>query len=422
MNLPPSLPPLPSSGDAADPMIGRVIADRFRIVSLMAKGGMGRVYRAEQLPLGRICALKVVHPGFAAVDPEFQKRFMLEASTVSRLTHPNTVTIFDYGKTDDDVYYMAMELLEGVTLHRAIRDAWAQGGFDQERAFHIAAQVCRSLREAHGQGVIHRDLKPANIILVSHGDERDFVKVLDFGLVKQVADRPEEQLTQTGLFMGSPKYVAPEQIEGQRVDGRTDIYALGIILYEMLTGRVPFEKGTNVATLMAHVHDTPPALKVANGSVLYSMELEALMRSCLGKQPEERFSSMDALLEALRTVSSSPSLAATSIRQLSAPVLAAMIAGGPAPATGVPPVAHSQSGSSPPSGRPPRSFAGAAGQTLETQIERLGGVSMRPATRAGGPSWLTVVSLLLFSAFFGGAAGYAAFRAVYPGAVAVPHR
>ncbi|MGH7281014.1 MAG: serine/threonine protein kinase, partial [Polyangiaceae bacterium] len=190
-----------------DPVIGRTINDRFKIVALLARGGMGKVYRAEQLPLGRQCAIKILNPGYAGdQDPEFHKRFFLEASVASKLTHPNTVTIFDYGRTDDDIYYIAMEYLEGSTLHRAIRVA---GHLAEERVVHISMQICRALREAHALGVIHRDLKPANVFLVEHGDEPDFVKILDFGLVKEFADEPKEQLTQTGLFMGSPKYMAP---------------------------------------------------------------------------------------------------------------------------------------------------------------------------------------------------------------------
>src|SRR5450432_2592256 len=155
-----------SKSAAPDPLIGRMVNDRFKIISLIARGGMGKVYRAEQAPLGRLCAVKVLNPNYSGDnDPEFHKRFFLEASIASKLTHPNTVTIFDYGKTDDEIYYMAMELLEGVTLHRAIRE---NGPFSEDRTAHIGRQICRALREAHTHGVIHRDLKPANIFLVVH--------------------------------------------------------------------------------------------------------------------------------------------------------------------------------------------------------------------------------------------------------------
>ncbi len=295
-----------ASGSAApaavDPLVGRVIDGRFRIVSLIARGGMGRVYRAEQAPLGRICALKILTTTYeGAHDPEFHKRFFLEASIASKITHPNSVTIFDYGQTEDDVYYMAMEYLEGVTLHRAIRTS---GPFPEARVAHIGRQVCRALREAHALGCIHRDLKPANIFLTEHGDEPDFVKVLDFGLVKNVAGegKSDEQLTQTGLFMGSPKYMAPEQIRGDRVDGRTDVYSLGIILFEMLTGKVPFERLTSLNTLMAQVNDAPPRLREVKPDVKVSPELEELILRAMAKDPEARVASMDEMLGTLRRI------------------------------------------------------------------------------------------------------------------------
>jgi serine/threonine protein kinase len=281
-----------------DPLIGRVINDRFRITALIARGGMGKVYRAEQAPLGRVCALKVLNPNYAGdQDPEFHKRFFLEASIASKLTHPNTVTIFDYGRTEDDVYYMAMEYLAGDTLHRAIREA---GHFPEERAAHVARQICRALREAHSLGVIHRDLKPANIFLVEHGDETDFVKILDFGLVKNVSDNKGEDLTQTGLFMGSPKYMAPEQIRGDRVDARTDIYALGIILYEMIAGKVPFDRPNSVNILMAHVNEEAPPLRQMNPNTQVSPAFEEIIARCMAKIPDQRFGSMDEVLAALK--------------------------------------------------------------------------------------------------------------------------
>ncbi len=292
---------LSKSSGAPDPLIGRVINDRFKINALIARGGMGKVYRAEQSPLGRVCAIKVLNPNYAGEhDPEFHKRFFLEASIASKLTHPNTVTIFDYGRTEDDIYYMAMEYLEGHTLHRAIREA---SHFPEERAAHIARQICRALREAHSLGVIHRDLKPANIFLVEHGDETDFVKVLDFGLVKNVSgDGKGEDLTQTGLFMGSPKYMAPEQIRGDKVDARTDIYALGIIMYEMITGKVPFDRPNSVNILMAHVNEEAPALRQMNPNVNVSPAIEDTVARCMAKDPDQRFRSMDEVLASLKRV------------------------------------------------------------------------------------------------------------------------
>jgi serine/threonine-protein kinase len=296
---------LSKSTGAADPLVGRVVNDRFKVTALIARGGMGKVYRAEQSPLGRVCAIKVLNPNYAGEhDPEFHKRFFLEASIASKLTHPNTVTIFDYGRTEDDIYYMAMEYLEGHTLHRAIRE----GFFPEERAAHIARQICRALREAHSLGVIHRDLKPANIFLVEHGDETDFVKVLDFGLVKNVSGDKAEDLTQTGLFMGSPKYMAPEQIRGDRVDARTDIYALGIILYEMITGKVPFDRPNSVNILMAHVNEEPPPMRQMNPAIAISPQMEDAVARCMAKDPDQRFRSMDEVLAALKRIGAAAAL------------------------------------------------------------------------------------------------------------------
>ncbi|MBK6461528.1 MAG: serine/threonine protein kinase [Myxococcales bacterium] len=284
--------------DVADPLIGRTINDRFRITRLIARGGMGKVYLAEQSPLGRLCAIKVLNPSYnGGAEPEFHKRFFLEASVTSRLSHPNTVTIFDYGVTEDDYYFMAMEYLEGQTLYQAIR---RDGFITEERAVNIVSQICRGLREAHAIGVIHRDLKPANIFLVKHGDESDFVKILDFGLVKNVLEKAEDQITQTGLFMGSPKYMAPEQIHGAAVDARTDIYSLGVVLCELLTGKVPFDRATSVSILMAHVSESPPPLAELKPDIVASIEVEDIVHRCLAKNPDDRYASMDDLLLALR--------------------------------------------------------------------------------------------------------------------------
>jgi eukaryotic-like serine/threonine-protein kinase len=285
-----------SRAAAPDPLIGRVINERFKVVSVIARGGMGKVYRAEQAPLGRICALKVLSPKYEGDrDPEFNRRFFLEAATAAKLTHPNTVTVFDYGQSDDDIYYIAMEYIEGKTLHRVLRE---EGPFNEARTAHIARQICRSLREAHALGVVHRDLKPGNVLLVDREDERDHVKVLDFGLVKDTESG--EDLTQQGLFMGSPKYMAPEQITGGGVSARTDIYALGVMMYEMLSGKVPFDKGASVGTLMSHVHDRLPPMQVHHPELVLTPHMEAIVYRCLEKDPGQRFSSMNELLAALK--------------------------------------------------------------------------------------------------------------------------
>jgi serine/threonine-protein kinase len=279
-------------------LIGATINGRYRIIELLARGGMGKVYKAEQSALGRVCALKVLSPNYEGdKDPEFHRRFSLEAETAAKLTHPNTVTIFDYGKCEKHhVYYIAMEYLDGRTLHRAIHD---EKTLSEERACHIATQICRSVGEAHRHGIVHRDLKPSNVMLCDRGDEPDFVKVLDFGLVKDVSANAEE-LTQTGLFMGSPKYMAPEQVMGTGVSARTDVYAVGIVLYEMMTGKVPFDRKAGMSTLIAHVNEKVPPMRERYPDISLSPEMEAVILRCLEKDPEKRFASMRDLLLALK--------------------------------------------------------------------------------------------------------------------------
>ena len=288
-----------------DPLVGATIAGRYRIVALIARGGMGKVYKAEQSTLGRICALKVVAPGEQAEgDPEFFKRFSREASTAARLTHPSSVTLFDYGKDEAlGLYFIAMEYLDGRTLHRVIHE---EAPLSEARAARIARQICRSLAEAHGLGLVHRDLKPSNVLLVrSRGEEDEHVKVLDFGLVKDITAQGED-LTQTGTFMGSPRYTAPEQVMGGEITPRADIYSLGVVLYEMLCGKPPFEKRVSTATLMAHVNEMPPPLHRRNPDVAVSVspEMEGIVMRCLEKIPERRFGSMRELLGALKAAAS----------------------------------------------------------------------------------------------------------------------
>ncbi|MGZ3447945.1 MAG: serine/threonine protein kinase [Polyangiales bacterium] len=296
----PSKPPAGRSSAAPDALIGRVIHEKYKITALLARGGMGKVYKALQSPLDRVCAVKILTPPQNETgDGQFHKRFFLEASIGARLTHPNTVTIFDYGVADDGVYFIAMEYLEGKTLSKVLRE---EGPFNEERTTHVARQICRSLREAHTLGVVHRDLKPANVYLLQHGDESDVVKVLDFGLVKDV-ESDGEDLTQTGLFMGSPKYMSPEQVKGEHLDGRADVYALGVMMYEMLTGHVPYEKAKQLDTLLAHVHDPVPTLREKKADVEVSEAIEALVTRCLQKNPADRPNGMEDVLAALKIAS-----------------------------------------------------------------------------------------------------------------------
>ena len=299
-------PKVPTSGTGSnasinteDPLVGRVFNGRYRVTERVARGGMGKVYKAIQDPLDRVVALKVLDPTFTGeVEHDFHQRFFLEASICARLSHPNTVTIFDYGQTEDNIYYIVMEFLEGRTLHQEMKD---RPVISPPRAIHIAAQVARSVREAHALGVVHRDLKPANIFLIEHPDEADFVKVLDFGLVKNVLE-DQSGFTKTGIFMGSPGYMAPEQIRGHALDERADVYALGAILFEMLTGRPPFVRESAMDTILAHLNDDIPRFKSVNQSIEAPKVLEQVVRKCLAKDRNDRFDNMDAMVRALKMV------------------------------------------------------------------------------------------------------------------------
>lgn len=284
-----------------DPLVGQVVNGKFRIIEEVASGGMGKIYRAEQLPLGRVVAVKVLHSRYTEGqdDPAFQKRFFLEASILSRLQHPNIVTVFDYGRIEtvaDEAYFMAMEFLLGETLHRRMK---REGALPAEATVAVVRQVAKGLREAHRQGVVHRDLKPSNVMLVPDESGEETVKILDFGLVKVLRDDSEE-LTKEGSFLGSPRYMSPEQIAHGRVDLRTDVYSLGVILYQCLCGRTPFEADHAVHILMAHLHAPVPPFRERNPAVAVPDALGALALRCLDKQPEGRPATMDEFLQALR--------------------------------------------------------------------------------------------------------------------------
>src|SRR6266403_1138549 len=291
---------VPTAGAESDPLLGRVLNDRYRILEGIGRGGMGRVYKALQAPLDRVVALKVLGAGHDR-DPNFYKRFFLEASVTAKLTHPNTITLYDYGRTDDGIFFIAMEYLDGRTLSQAIQ---SEGALAQERVIHIVQQICRSLREAHALGIIHRDLKPANVMLLHQQDDHDFVKVLDFGLVKFFSggEGESEEITNAGTFMGSPHYIAPEQARNQGPDQRCDIYSLGVLLYHMLTGRVPFTAPAPVDIILKHLHDAPVPPRQLRADLQIAPELQRIVLRCMAKGREQRYQSMDELLVHFKAV------------------------------------------------------------------------------------------------------------------------
>lgn len=289
-----------SEAGVDDPLIGKVLSGRFQIVEPLGVGGMGRVYKAIQQPLDRIVALKVLNPRYDGTkDPGFERRFFLEASMTAKLKHPNTITVHDYGRTDEGIYFIAMEYLEGETLLQVLT---REGAMPWPRALAVGAQVARSLREAHKLGLVHRDLKPANVMLLPEGTGGDVVKVLDFGLVKAfTADlmqkKSDVELTKAGVLLGSPLYMAPEQAKGE-TDQRTDIYSLGILIFQCIAGRPPFQGKDSIEIIVKQVREKPPELSSLRADV--PIEVNALVMKCLDKVPSHRFQSMDELLDAMR--------------------------------------------------------------------------------------------------------------------------
>jgi serine/threonine-protein kinase len=294
-----------------DEHVGKVFGGKYRIDRLLAKGGMGRVYVATQFPLERLVAIKILNREFQQSDPQFVKRFVLEASIAAQLAHPHTITVFDHGESETGDLYIAMEYLKGHPLSKVLR---TEGPYPAAETLRLATQICRALRAAHQKGIIHRDLKPGNIFILEDDEQGGYVKVLDFGLVKLFTPESEHgnalaasllgegdvELTRTGTLLGSPKYMSPEQIQGLPLDPRTDIYSLGIILYQMASGKAPFTGATGVDVIYKHVNFPVPPIATQNPSADCPPELEAIIRKCLEKKREDRYASMDAVLDAIR--------------------------------------------------------------------------------------------------------------------------
>lgn len=281
-----------------DPLIGQTVDNRYKIIALIARGGMAKVYKSEQIHLSRTVAIKVLDPKHVgADDPEFQKRFELEAQMTSQLNHPNTVTIHDYGfNAEKHFYYFVMEFIKGKTLRRAMKE---EGAFTIERSLHIGRQVARSVRQAHSVGVIHRDLKPSNILLTTHDQDTNYIKVVDFGLLKLKKESAVTDEKTEATLMGSPRYMSPEQIKRLPVDHRSDIYSLGVNMYQMLTGRPPFTGSSAVQILMGHLNQLPPPFAKVSDKLMIPKAVEEFALRCLRKNPDERPRDMDEVIETL---------------------------------------------------------------------------------------------------------------------------
>ena len=283
------MPPAPA-------VVGRVIGGNFRVLKLIGAGAMGHVYQAEQLSLGKMVALKLLRHELQG-DETLNKRFHLEAKNASSLNHPNSIQIIDFGR-DGDLLFIAMELLPGVDLGELIV---REGPLPLRRLGRIMDQVLGALDEAHAQGIVHRDLKPGNIMLVSRRDDPDFVKVCDFGIAKAQASTEGEGLTMKGLVCGTPEYMSPEQARGEDVDGRSDLYAVGVILYQLVTGELPFSASSPVGILSKHLGEPPVPPSVKQPTLVIPPGLESLILQALAKDPADRPRSAERMRRSLRT-------------------------------------------------------------------------------------------------------------------------
>lgn len=293
------------TGSTIDPMIGMVLDNRYRIEVKLGSGGMGAVYLAKNLQINKAVAVKVLHPQLM-IDERISARFDQEINVMSSLSHPNLVTIQDAGYTEYKTPYFVMEYIECKSLDEIIKDGTE---FGEEEILDILYQTADALSHAHSKGIVHRDLKPANILLVVSPGQY-FVKVVDLGIAKALItqnDSLENQLTRTGEVFGSPQYMSPEQCNGQPQDERTDVYAIGCLIYAMVLGRPPFVKGTVIQTVVSQVNDEPPPfsdfIDMQLASPLLS-SLEAIARKCLEKAPSDRYQNMIELQRDLKVLKS----------------------------------------------------------------------------------------------------------------------
>jgi len=289
---------VPETPEAQDALVGSILDGKYRIDKLIGVGGMGKVYKGLNIRTESPVAIKTLIPDLVR-DDALVMRFEIEAKAASNLRHPNTIRIYDFGR-DGDRLFMVMELLDGIALEDLTRD---HHPIEPRRVIHIMRQTCQSLAEAHASGLVHRDLKPDNIFLNRVGDDTEFVKVLDFGVAKLRDKRyGNTTLTQAGMIFGTPRYMSPEQARAQDIDQRSDIYALGVIMYECLTGYVPFDARDPIAILVKHVNEPPRPFSEVNQYIQALPDLEAVVMRCLEKEASDRYSSVKELLEDLERV------------------------------------------------------------------------------------------------------------------------
>jgi serine/threonine-protein kinase len=272
------------SANAQGDLLGSVIAERYHILKKLGEGGMGTVYLAEHVKMGRKAALKVMNPGMNS-DPDAIARFNREAANASRLNHPNVCGIYDFGETPDGLIYLAMEFIEGESLTSLIEK---NGNLAAPRAASIIHQAADALAVAHDYGIVHRDLKPDNIMIAKGRDGSDLVKVVDFGIAK-ASSSDAQKVTKTGLVVGTPEYMSPEQLAGDKLDGRSDIYSLGLVAFNCLTGLLPFPSNSAQEAMIMRLTDQPKTLAEIKPDIEWPVELQAVMDKVLARDANERY-------------------------------------------------------------------------------------------------------------------------------------
>ncbi len=285
-----------SPPEIADPLISQLVADRYRVIRKLGEGGMGSVYLAEHVVIEKKFALKVLAPELARRS-DLVARFLQEARSASRIGHENVIDIMDFGQSPDGLVYIAMEFLDGKDLGEIVRSKGAMEWWD---ARGIVLQICRALRAAHDKGIVHRDMKPENIFLIQREGQPHFVKILDFGIAKVMGLDPNgPRLTRTGMIFGTPEYMAPEQAEGKDTDHRADIYAVGCIMYHLITGQTPFVAESFMTMLTKHLMEEPVPPSARRPDLVITPEMDALILKSLEKDRDRRWQSMAELLEAV---------------------------------------------------------------------------------------------------------------------------
>ena len=277
---------LRSSAPGTD-LVGQVLADRYHVVRKLGEGGMGQVYLAEHVKMGRKSAIKVMSPSMVH-DPDAVARFNREAANASRISHPNVCAVYDFGETPEGVIYLAMEFIEGEPLTELLA---REGELPVARAGAIFLQVADALQAAHDLGIVHRDLKPDNVMLSRGRDGMDIVKVVDFGIAKAVGGRDTQKVTKTGLVVGTPEFMSPEQLAGDPVDGRSDLYALALVFFKMLTGELPFAGTTAQDTMVQRLTDEPATLAEVRPELRFPPGLQATLDTALARNPADRYQS-----------------------------------------------------------------------------------------------------------------------------------